>query len=230
MILEFTIGRDATTGQLRISNGKQTQSFGEKECVPRSVSREHVSISVTEKGELILKNLNVENDTYVNDKGIEQKLIKRGDMIELGNEHWHLSWEKYLDTLLPKFADIRPLEKVWKDFRSSQIKNQIKERKFNALRSATGLLTMAAVALSGVFGRDNSLYLCLYGSAAVISALFFILSYKWASKLPIENAQLQEDTEKKYKCPVCEKLFPLQKYEQLKQQGMCMHCKAIFIS
>ena len=230
MILELTIGRDAISGQLRMSNGKQAQLFGEKECVPKSVSREHVCICVTEKGELILKNLNVENDTYVNGKGVEQKQIKKGDRIELGNERWVLSWKEYLDPVLPKFADIKPLEQIWKDFKSSQIKNQIKERKFNALRSATGLLTMAAVALSGVFGRDNSLYLCLYGSAAVISALFFILSYRWASKIPIENAMFQEDTEKKYKCPQCGKLFPLQKYDQLKQQGRCMHCKAIFIS
>lgn len=230
MILELTIGRDATTGQLRMSNGKQTQLFGEKVIVPKSVSREHVCISVTEKGELILKNLNVENDTYVNGKGVEQKLIQQGDKIELGNDHWALSWEEYLDPVLPKFADVRPLEQVWKDFKSNQIKIQIKERKFNALRSATGLLTMTAVALSGLFGRDNSLYLCLYGSAAVISALFFILSYKWASKIPLENSQLQEDTEKKYKCPQCGKLYPLQKYEQLKQQGRCLHCRALFIS
>lgn len=230
MILELTIGRDPATGQLRMSNGKQAKLFGEKECVPKSVSREHVSISVTEKGELILKNLNVENDTYVNGKGIEQKLIQQGDKIELGIERWELSWKEYLDPVMPKFADIRPLERVWTDFKSSQIKNQIKERKFNALRSATGLLTMAAVALSGVFGRDNSLYLCLYGSAAVVSALFFILSYRWASKIPMENAKLQEETEKNYKCPQCGKLYPLQKYDQLKQQGRCMHCKAIFIS
>lgn len=230
MILEFIIGRDTTTGQLKISNGKQALLFGEKNSVSRSVSRDHVSISVTEKGELILKNLNVENDTYVNGKGIEQKLIQQSDKIELGNERWELSWKEYLDPVIPKFADIRPLEKVWKDFKNSQIKNQIKERKFNALRSATGLLTMAAVALSGVFGRDNSLYLCLYGSAAVVSAFFFILSYRWASKIPIENAKLQEETEKKYMCPQCGKLYPLQKYDQLKQQGRCMHCKAIFIS
>ncbi len=230
MILELTIGRDATTGQLRIDNGKQAKSFGERASVPTSVSREHVKLSVTEKGELILKNLHIENDTFVNDRSIGQKLIKRGDKIELGNERWELSWENVFDPVLPKFCDIRPLEQVWNTYRKSQIKNQIRERKFNALRSATGLLTIGAVALSGVFGRDNSLYLFLYGSAALMSAVFFILSYRWASKIPIENAKLQEDTEKKYVCPQCGKLFPLQKYDQLKQQGCCIHCKGIFIS
>lgn len=230
MILELTIGRDASTGQLRMSDGKQSQLFGEKDCVPKSVSREHVKLCVTEKGEYILKNLNIENDTYVNGKGVEQKLIQRGDQISLGTDHWKLSWHKYLDPILPKFADIRPLEKVWQDFRDNQVKSQIKERKFNALRSGTGLLTLTAVALGGVFGRDNSLYLCLYGAAALISAIFFFLSYKWASKIPIENAKFQEEAERKYVCPECGKLFPLQKYDQLKQQGRCVHCKAIFIS
>ena len=230
MILELTIGRDASTGQLRMSNGKQSQLFGENDCVPKSVSREHVKLCVTEKGEYILKNLNIENDTYVNGKGVEQKLIQRGDQISLGTDHWKLSWHKYLDPILPKFADIRPLEKVWQDFRDNQVKSQIKERKFNALRSGTGLLTLTAVALGGVFGRDNSLYLCLYWAAALISAIFFFLSYKWASKIPIENAKFQEEAERKNVCPECGKLFPLQKYDQLKQQGRCVHCKAIFIS
>ena len=230
MLLELTIGRDATTGQLRMSNGKQAQSAGAKDSVPKSVSREHVRLSVTEKGELILKNLHVENDTFVNGRAVEQKLVQRGDKIELGNERWELSWEKVLDPVIPKFCDIRPLEQVWKDYRESQIENQIRERRFNALRSATGLLTMGAVALSGVFGRDNSLYLALYGSAGLISAVFFVLSYRWASKIPIENAKLQEEAEKKYACPQCGKLFPLQKYDQLKQQGCCIHCKGVFIS
>lgn len=230
MILELTIGRDASTGQLRISDGKQFQLFGDKNCVPQSVSREHVKLCLTEKGEYILRNLNIENDTYVNGKGVEQKLIKRGDRISLGADHWKLSWHKYLDPILPKLADIRPLENVWKEFRNNQVKSQIKERKFNALRSGTGLLTLTAVALGGVFGRDNSLYLYLYGAAAFISAIFFYLSYKWASKIPIENANFQEETKKKYVCPECGKQFILQDYDLLKQQGRCQYCKAIFIS
>ena len=230
--LELTIGRDATTGKLRMSNGKQAQLFGEKESVPKSVSREHVSISVTEMGEIILKNLNVENDTYVNGKGIEQKVIKQGDKIELGNERWVLSWKEYLDAVLPKFVDIRSLEQVWEEYKSNHLKMQIKERRFNAIRSATGILTLGAMALSlnGFLGKENPIYGYLYIAAAIVTALGFIWSYRLASKIPLENARNQEEAEKKYKCPQCEKLFPLQKYEQLKQQGKCMHCKAIFIS
>ena len=232
MILELIIGRDATTGQLRMSNGKQAQLFGEKGCVPKSVSREHVCISVTEKGDIILKNLNVDNDTYVNGKGIEQKLILQGDKIELGNERWVLSWKEHLDTVLPKFADIRPLEQVGKDFRNMQIKMQIKERRFNAIRSATGILTIGAMALSlnGFLGKENPIYGYLYVVAAIITLLAFIWSYRLASKIPLENARIQEEAEKKYKCPSCGCLFPLQKYDHLKQMGRCSHCKAIFIS
>lgn len=230
--MELIIGRDATTGQLRMSNGKQAQLFGEKECVPKSVSREHVCISVMDKGEIILKNLNMENETFVNGKGVEQKQIKQGDKIELGNEHWVLSWKDYLDSVFPMFVNIRPLEQVWKDYRSNQLKMQIKERRFNAIRSATGILTLGAMALSlnGFLGKENPIYGYLYIVAAIVTALGFIWSYRLASKIPLENARIQEEAEKKYKCPQCGKLFQLQKYEQLKQQGRCMHCKAIFIS
>ena len=204
--------------------------FGGKNSVPTSVGRIHVSISVSETGETVLKNMNMANDTYVNGKGVEQKLIRHGDRIELGNEHYLLPWEGCLDLVLPKFADIRHLEQVWKAHRVELTRIQIRERRFNALRSATGLLTMAAMVLGGIFGRDNTLYFCLYGAAAVISVIFFALSYRWASKVPLETSRLQEETEKQYCCPACGCLFPLQKYEQLKQLGRCGHCKAVFIS
>lgn len=232
MKLEVVIGRDAATGQLKMNIGKQTKSFGEKNSVPKSVSREHVSISVIENGKLVLKNLNVENETYVNGKGVEQKLIQRGDRIELGNDHWRLSWDDYLEPVLPEFADISPLEQVWKDYKSKQVKTQIKERRFNAIRSATGILTMGAMALSinGFLGKENPVYGYLYIAAAIITAIGFFWSFRLASKIPLENIRIQEEAENKYKCPVCGKLFTLQKYDQLKQQGHCSHCKAIFVS
>jgi DNA-directed RNA polymerase subunit RPC12/RpoP len=232
MILELTIGRDASTGQLRMSNGKQSQLFGEKDCVPKSVSREHVKLCVTEKGEYILKNLNIENDTYVNGKCVEQKLIQRGDRILLGTDHWKLSWHKYLDPILPKFADIRPLEKIYQDYENKRLRMQIKERRFNTIRSATGILTLGAMALSinGFLGKETPIYGYLYIVAAIITALGFVWSYRLASKIPIENDKHLKETKKKYVCPECGKQFVLQDYDQLKQQGRCQYCKAIFIS
>lgn len=232
MIIELTIGRDAKTGQLQVSNGKQTLLFGEKDSVPKNVSREHVMLCVNDRGELILKNLNIENDTYVNGKGVEQKIIHRGDKIELGNEHWELSWHKYLDPILPKFVDIRPLEKIYQDYENKKLKMQIKERRFNTIRSATGILTVGAMALSinGFLGRENPVFGYLYIVAAIITAMGFAWSYRLASQIPLENDRHLKETKKKYVCPECGKQFALQDYEQLKQQGKCQYCKSIFIS
>lgn len=234
MILELTIGRDATTGQLRMSNGKQAQLFGEKECVPKSVSREHVCISVTEMGEIILKNLNVENDTYVNGKGIEQKVIKQGDKIELGNERWVLSWKEYLDPVLPKFADIKPLEKVWRNYENELIKLQIKQGRINALRSILTIVTPFSAILGGMNIFNNGNIVSTIGMTILfILGLFFLLvSWNLASNIPKQRKIIEDNAQNNYKCPHCHQLIPLQKYEFLRISKRCPHpnCKAIFIS
>ncbi len=224
---EVIIGRDGETGKLRLTVGNQTATFGETNSVPRSVSQKHVKLSIDDDGTLVLTNLNANNDTYVNHRGIESKHIQEGDHIVLGNQHYILNWDM-LEPFIPKIADLRPLERVWKDYQNQRMEMQIKERKFNTLRSATGLITMFAVILGAITGRDNPLFMSLYILAGVVSLLFFFIAYRSSSKIPILQNRLEKDVKEKYKCPSCGKKLVLQDYDMLCQSKGCPHCGAIW--
>lgn len=224
---EITIGRDGQSGKLRMTVGKQTSTFGEAGSVPQSVSQEHVRLTIGDDGSLVLTNLNPENDTYVNHRAVERKRIVEGDRIVLGGEHYHLSWDM-LKPFIPKMADISPLEQIWHDYQQQRLDMQIRERRFNTLRSATGLITTLAVVLGAVTGRDNPLFMGLYIAAGVISLVFFVIAFRASSKIPMQQNQLTEDTKHRYKCPACGSLLTLQDYDMLRQTKGCPHCGAIW--
>lgn len=221
----ITFGRDHQTNLLRISVDGKCQTFKQLGEVPKSVSLEHASLTIGDDGELTLRNLNIENDTSVNGVGIEQKRIKQGDLIVLGTNRFRLPWD-IIEPFIPKMADISPLEQVWKNYQEGRLQMQIKERRFNTLRSATGLITMFAMVLGAFTGRDNPVFMALYIAAAVISLGFFFMAYRASSKLPMQQNQLAEEAKRQYKCPACGSLLTLQDYDLLRQSKGCPHCGA----
>ena len=228
-LIELKIGRDGESGKLCIAVGGKNVLAGEPDCVPKSVSREHVLLTVADDGGIILQNLHIENDLFVNSYGVERKRIRHGDHIELGSDHYPLSWE-----LLDKFfrlADIRPLEQVWKDYQDARLQLQIKERRFGVLRSATGLLTTAAMILGFMEGSGNgiSARLILYVVMGVVSLVFLIVAWRSASRVPLRQQQLEEEIRRRYVCPSCGSLFNLQSYDLLRQMKKCPHCGSFII-
>lgn len=228
-LMELKIGRDGESGKLCVAVAGKNVLAGEADSVPKSVSREHVLVTVTDEGAVILQNLNIENDLYVNNYGVERKRVQHGDRIELGHDHYQLSWE-----LLDKFfrlADIRPLEQVWKDYQAERLRLQIQERRFGVLRSATGLLTTAAMILGFMEGSGNgvSLRLILYIVMGVVSLLFLVIAWRSASRVPLRQQQLEEETRHRYSCSACGCLFNLQSYDLLRQMKKCPHCGALII-
>ena len=229
-IIDTIIGRDADSGKLRIVSGGKAMTAGDADSVPASVSREHLRLTVSDQGIVVVHNINIENDLYVNRYAVESKRISHGDRIELGRDHYHLQWA-ILDQLF-RVTDIRPLEQVWKDYQAQRMKLQIKERRFGVLRSATGILTTAAMILGFMEiggGAANSLRLILYGSSFAVMLIFFILAWRSASCIPLQQQQLEENTRRRYCCPECGALFNLQSYDLLRQMKKCPHCGAIFI-
>lgn len=221
------IGRDTKTSQLRMTaNGKSAVISG-KENVPMGVGREHISITIDDEGSIVLQNLNIENDTYVNGIGVETKRLKNGDRIELGKDHYRIGWD-FLQPFIPKYADIRPLKDVWEEYQNKVLQMQIMERRSGVLRSATGLITMAAMVLGVFTGRDNPMYLTLYIIAGVVSAAFFVKAYLNSSKMPKMQQELRDSLPKKYVCPSCGHFMGNQSYEILSQGKACPYCKAIY--
>lgn len=221
------IGRDTKTSQLRMTaNGKSAVISG-KENVPMGVGREHISITIDDEGSVVLHNLNIENDTYVNGIGVETKRLKNGDRIELGKDHYRIGWD-VLQPFIPQYADIRPLKVVWEEYQNKVLQMQIMERRSGVLRSATGLITMAAMVLGVFTGRDNPMYLTLYIIAGVVSAAFFVKAYLNSSKMPKMQQELRDSLPKKYVCPSCGHFMGNQSYDIISQGKACPYCKAIY--
>ena len=55
-MLKVIIGRDQKTAQLSMSLNGMSKSFGPKNSVPTSVSREHAILSIEDDGTMVLHN------------------------------------------------------------------------------------------------------------------------------------------------------------------------------
>lgn len=213
--MEIIIGRDIQSGKLSLKVDGKGEIQGQQHC----------KLTIN-NGQMRLNNLDVNNYTYVNGQSIESKAVTLNDMIELGKDHYLLDWSQ-LKPYLP--IDIGPLKLVWEEYERQNLKLQIKERKFNALRSATGLITMIAIVLSLASGGRNKWYLMLYAIAIIISVAFFIKAYIDSSKLPQKRQDLSKQFQRDYVCPHCGHFMGNQPFDILVQNSSCPYCKKQFI-
>lgn len=221
------IGREKASGKLLLSSVGKNGTYGEEGSVPASVCENHCRIDI-EGRNIHIRNLDLNNYTYVNSRAVESKTITRKDKIELGGDRYLLPWQA-IDAILPPETDITSLKKIWEDFDHQNIKLQIDERRFNTMRSATGLVTMIAIALSIMTGKQSAWYLLLYGLAIVASFLFLIKAYRDASKIPQKRNELNRQFQRDYTCPHCGHFLGNQSYEILAQNPGCPYCHAKFI-
>lgn len=224
--MEIIIGRDITTGKLKLNADGRSVLYG-MERLPEFVLPEHLKLTV--EGETIkLKNLDINAYTYVNGLAVESKTVNRQQKIELGKSRYLFDW-RALDEIIPPEADIHPLQSVWEEYEDQNLALQIAERKFNTLRSITGLITMAAIALSIATGGKSQWYILLYGIAIVASLAFFVKAYIDSSKMPQKRQELSRQFQRDYTCPHCGRFLGNQSYDLLVQIDHCPYCKAKFI-
>lgn len=221
--MEIIIGRDQQTRQLSIVKDGVTKHYGQPGSVPMDVSRHHISLQPTDEGKWKLKNLNEQNVTFVNGIAIESKNISENDKVELGNSHYLLNWEA-LSEPKEETVDIRPLKIIWKEYDEKKFDSQIAERKFNAARSATGIITMLAIACSIILGH-GPIYIILYALAIGISLSFTYLAYKKSTEVPKQQRELTKRFQQTYVCPKCGHFMGFQDYDILIQSDACPYCK-----
>lgn len=228
--MDIIIGRDSDTSKLRLSVDKKIKLLGTEGSVPISVSRQHCSLTVNSDGTFRIKNLKSQNCTFVNGVQVESKIVKEEDVIELGADHYLLNWN-FVTEMVPKIVDISYLQYVWEQYTKDTLALTVKERKANSLRSGTGLLTMIAIAVSFILGKEQAgtLYLLLYGLAISLSLAFFIKSMFDAGKIPKERQALTEKFQHDYTCPNCGRYLS-QPYSQVKLFDRCPYCKTMFKS
>ena len=221
--MEIIIGRDQQTRKLCVIKDNQSRLHGQPDSVPMDVSRHHISLQPTDEGKWVIKNLNENNITFVNGIAIECKTISENDTVELGNSHYLLNWDA-LSESKEEAVDIRLLKKIWEEYDEQRTENQIAERKFNAARSATGIITMLAIACSLILGH-GPVYLILYGLAIGISLVFTVLAYKKSSDIPRQQKEMTKQFQKQYVCPKCGHFMGFQDYDILIQGDACPYCK-----
>lgn len=221
--MEIIIGRDQQTRQLSIVKDGATKHYGQPGSVPMDVSRHHLSLQPIDEGKWKIKNLNEQNVTFVNGIAIESKSISEKDKVELGNSHYLLNWEA-LSEPKEETVDIRPLKIIWKEYDEKKFDSQIAERKFNAARSATGIITMLAIACSIILGH-GPIYIILYALAIGISLAFTYLAYKKSTEVPKQQRELTKRFQQTYVCPKCGHFMGFQDYDILVQSDACPYCK-----
>ena len=223
--MEIIIGRNPKNGKMMLTVDGNEQPSSTSEVLPNGVEIQHCKLTIND-GKIHLKNLDINNYTYVNGQLIESKAISKNDKIELGKDRYLIDWA-IMNPFLP--IDISPLQKVWEDYENENINLQIKERKFNAIRSATGIFTMVAIALSIATGGKSKWYFVLYGVAILASVIFFVKAYLDSSKIPQKRLELTRQFQRDYVCPKCKHSMGSQPYEFLAQNSHCPYCKTQFI-
>lgn len=221
--MEIIIGRDQQTRQLSIVKDGIAKNFGQPGSVPMDVSRHHISLQPADESKWKIKNLNEQNVTFVNGIAIECKTVSEGDTVELGNSHYLLNWDA-LNENKEEIVDIRPLKIIWEEYDEQRLEFQIAERKFNAARSATGIITMVAIACSLILGH-GPIYLILYALAIGISIAFTYQAYKKSSDVPRRQREMNKDFQKQYTCPKCGHFMGFTDYDILTQSDACPYCK-----
>lgn len=225
--MEIIIGRDQQTRKLCIIKEGKSQLYGKEGALPMNVSRQHLSMQPLNDGTWQIRNMNENNVTFVNGISVESKTVSEKDKIELGESHFLFPWEALLepeeDTI-----DIKPLKKIWDDYDEKRVQHQIAERKFNATRSATGIITMLAIACSLILGH-GPIYLILYALAIGISVFFTYQAYKKSSDVPRQQREMNKDFQKRYVCPKCGHFMGFTDYDILTQNDACPYCKKKYL-
>ena len=221
--MEIIIGRDQQTRQLCIVKDGNCKLYGQPGSVPMDVSRHHISLQPAGSGKWQIKNLNERNVTFVNGIAVETKTISESDKVELGNSHYLFHWDALQEPKV-ETVDIRPLKKILDIYDEQRLEFQIAERKFNAARSATGIITMLAIACSFILGH-GPIYLILYALAIGISVAFTYQAYQKSSGVPRQQREMNKDFQKNYVCPKCKHFMGFTDYDILTQNDVCPFCK-----
>ena len=223
--MTIIIGRDQETGKLLLFTNGQDTLWGTPMSVPPTVNPQHCALEI-DASSMRLTNLDINNYTYINGHCVESMAISQTDKIELGPDRYIFDW-KAVQPLLP--VDITSLREIWNDFENEKMQLQVSERRMNALRSITPVITMTALVLGFVTGRQSVWLIILYVLAILLSIGFYIKSLINARAIPEKQNKLLHQFQTDYKCPKCGKFLGNQSFDILIQNDGCPHCKTQFI-
>lgn len=188
---KILIGKEPVNGRLMIGfpvKGKiQTIAVGESNSVPGSVSRyngeqgsAHISLEISNDGELSVTNLKEQNVTYVNGVEIVTKMIPLDCTVELGKDRFAINIPdilKVIEKILkvaepeaPAVYNISHLEAVWNRFHQQNIDLQKRARKQSVHARIPVFFTMGAGVISSIA------FACGWGDSVKVLCVFLTLT------------------------------------------------------
>lgn len=221
------IGREKNSDQprIQISTNDHIDFLGKPGIADKSISREHCRIIRQDDGSLYIENIKPGLCTYVNGLPVEKKIIKMEDRIELGKNRLRLDLSAIFEP--PKdLYSINHLESIWNNFQKTKLEMQIKERRWNAIRSGTGLLSLASMLCVIIPGMGTIRYIFL-AISLLLGVYFFIVTLRSSSKIPEQIAQLDEQFHDDYVCPnpKCRRFLGYMPYKDIQKIDSCPVCK-----
>lgn len=221
--MEIIIGRNQQTRQLNVVKDGVEKNYGQPNSVPMDVSRHHISLQPAGNDKWQIKNLNEQNVTYVNGIAVETKTISESDKIELGNSHYLFSWSALQEPKV-ETVDIRPLEKVWDWYDTTQLEMRESDRRIQNYQKLGGILSTCGILFMFVEGFGNMRYV-LMGISVLIAIYFFVRGFSPNSSLNIKLSDLSKEFRKRYVCPKCGHYMGNIPYDVLIQSDACPYCK-----
>lgn len=223
--MEMTIGRDAATSALNIVVDNIPHPFGAPNSVPKSVSRQHCTLSINDDGTMRINNLNPNNLTYVNGVAVISKIITRDDKVELGTDHFVLNWE-WIEQAMPKVADIRPLQTVWENYNKSTRELAQSTQRFQVIRGIVPVFTMSAVLIGYISGGRGGVFYFIYGLVIALTIIFSYKAWKDIAKNDLRREEIKDRFTHDYCCPQCGYFFGFTDYHILsRNMDNCPKCK-----
>lgn len=229
--MDIIFGRDQNSGRLKVSCNGKDMLWGEPGSVDNTVSRQHCQLTISDKGEKTLINLNPDNETILNGQFIVRKkfVLDENTIINLGFNNYVLNLKAVLKAIGYKETySIAHLKKIIEDYRAMKLKMQIEERKQNALRGLTPVF-MSLAGILGFVDIDIAVRITLMALSLFFTFFFGYLGFVAASKNPQKHAQLDKEYHAKCICPNedCGHFLPGE-YDDMIKSGACPYCHSRF--
>lgn len=232
--MDIIIGREKSAqpgqkaGRLKLTVNGKSACVGAFDSVNRYVSGEHCTLTINDDGSMLLKNLNMQNVTYVNGQQVNSKRVTFNDTIVLGGGNYVLPWEE-IKKILPKQFDVRHLQKLYADFEGQIEKLDEEQLRRNKIKAVTGVLSTIAIAASLVLGTiggglDTTKLVILIPIYAII--IFANVYYILKDDIPKKKRELKKAFEDQ--C-VCQCGYPLVYTSYKKIPSVCPGCKSQLI-
>lgn len=228
-MMEILIGRENTNlRRLQISVGEVVKLYGETGSVPKSVSRRHCKLIVSGE-KYMIESLTDGNSVYVNGKEVVSKYLKKGDKVQLGEDHYELDWEAIMDLCLNALNgySLSHLKLVWERYDKEKLNMQINTSRLNAISFVPMILSFGSGALTAIPSLAGSASVFKIIAVALL-VLFAIIRIVNSSKLPLKQRELEQWFHQNYVCPnpKCRRFLGNQPFEDLVKNVGCPNCKS----